>query len=115
MSFRQQLLDRTKARWPDVIHLERAGSATNATDTALQILYELYRAIEDSIKDDDDWNQLGVWAFHQALWTYAIERVSSGDTAIPRDAISLAAFDVRMQDNLADESWASFRDEYLNS
>lgn len=105
------LFDRVSALWPDAIVLRREN--IDGDGEPLWSLVHTYEAIEDEI-DEDEWLELGIWAFHQALTDIAEANLSHGKHVVLSSSVSLAAFDNHMRANLADESWASEREMYVS-
>lgn len=99
------LFEATRALWPALV---RVCDNPNAT-------YELYRANESAFSQDDDWRQLGVWAFHQALEGHERRALAKGLPLCPLE-VSFAEFDARMRANLnGDDCWLDERAEYESS
>lgn len=91
------LFEATKSRWPATINV-----VENPAET-----YEIYRALEQIIPPDDDWQQLAAWAFYQALGKWETKAFANGEAVIFPHTLPFADFDKRMRDNLADESWVT--------
>lgn len=99
------LFETTRALWPAHVTVCDIPNAT----------YEIYRANEGAFSKDDDWRQLGVWAFHQALENHEKRALAMGLPLYPRK-VSFAEFDARMRANLnGDDCWLDERAEYENS
>lgn len=95
------LFETTKALWPTTV---RVGDNPNAT-------FELYRANEDAFSQDDDWRQLALWAFHQALSNHARRALAKGLPLSPHE-VTFGEFDMRMRANLSNDCWLDERAEY---
>ena len=64
------LFEKTKALWPAQIDL--GGMVINGRHVkGGQILVELYNRLETSFDEDDHWNQIAIWAFHQSIWPFS--------------------------------------------
>lgn len=108
---RHALFERMRALWPSVIDL--SGEVFDGRRVSgLQVLNELYRAIEASTPANDYWREIGAWAFHQALWSSAKDRPPEATTPVQPSAVTFNAFDQKMRLNLADPCWAAERDIY---
>lgn len=104
-----ELFESTKARWPTVINLD--GMLFNGKQVrGMQILNELYSAIEASIDVNDHWHQLAIWAFHQALAPCARYKLNDGGEPVHPQAVAFEDFEQKMCDNLwGDDCWAEER------
>ena len=105
------LFNRVRALWPHSIILKSDGP-WNEGDPIWTVV-GIYEEIEGRLSGDgDDWIQLAAWAFHQALFDQAKQKLVAGQYALRPDEISFEAFDRRMRKNLSDDSWAHIRKEY---
>ena len=99
------LFETTKGFWPETVNVSDNPSAT----------YEIYRANEQAFPQDDDWRQLGLWAFHQALQDHERRATANGLPLHPRE-IAFDEFDTWMRANLnGDDCWLEERAEYERS
>jgi hypothetical protein len=99
------LFEATKAFWPAMVRVSDNPSAT----------HEIYRANEDAFSQDDNWRQLAIWAFHQALGAYEKRAMAKGVPLYSHE-VAFAAFDMRMRANLnGDDCWSDERAEYEGS
>ena len=99
------LFETTRVLWPALVMVCDEPNAT----------YEIYRANEDTILQGDDWRQLGIWAFHQALEDHEKRALAKGLPLQPGE-VSFAEFDARMRANLnGDDCWLSERAEWEGS
>lgn len=96
---RDSLFENAKALWPTKIDMSGDPDALN----------KIYWANEAAHRPDDHWQQLAMWAFHQALNEVA---EVNGAAAILADTVAVSAFDRWMRSNLAHESWADELAEY---
>lgn len=73
-------------------------------------------AIRDRLcLQDDDWRQLALWAFHQALGAYEKNALAKGLPLYPRE-VAFDEFDARMRANLnGADCWSDQRAEYEES
>lgn len=99
------LFETTKALWPETVNVTENLSAT----------YEIYRANEQAFPQDDDWRQLSLWAFHQAIQNHERRAVAKGLPLHPHE-ITFEEFDRWMRKNLnGDDCWLDERAEYESS
>lgn len=99
------LFETTKALWPAILRLSNNPSAT----------HEIYRANEDAFSQNDDWLQLGIWAFHQALADHEKRALAKGLPLYPHE-VAFDEFDTWMRANLNnDDCWLDQRAEYESS
>ena len=99
------LFENTKSLWPTIVMVSDNPNAT----------HEIYRANEDAFSKDDDWRQLGLWAFHQALAEHEKRALAKGLPLHPRE-VAFDEFDTRMRANLnGDDCWLAERAEYESS
>lgn len=96
------LFEATKALWPESVLV----SDLNATN-------EIYRTREQAFPQDDDWRQLALWSFYQALGGHEKRALAKGLPRVyPRD-VTFAEFDRWMRSNLnGDDCWLERRAEY---
>jgi hypothetical protein len=100
------LFESTKLLWPSLIDLSANPNALN----------EIYWANEKANSVDDDWRQIAMWSFHQALSEFAKEAQAEGASKLSPQAISLDAFDRWMRSNLwGDDGWLWERMAWENS
>jgi hypothetical protein len=95
------LFESTKALWPQTIFTLDARNTLN----------RIYEANEAAFSVDDNWRQVAMWAFHQAL--SALERQANAEevATISPHTVPFEAFDKWMRFNLAkDKRWP---DEWL--
>lgn len=98
------LFEATKVLWPAIV---RVSDNPNAT-------HEIYRANEDAFSQEDNWRQLGLWAFHQALADHETRALAKGLPLNPHE-VTFDEFDARMRANLnGDDCWLDERAEYEN-
>ena len=95
------LFESTKALWPQTIF---AGDAQNT-------LNRICEANKASYPIDDNWRQVAIWSFHQALWGLEREASANGAMTFSPSEISFSAFDKWMRSNLAKSKWGP--DEWL--
>lgn len=88
------LFEWVRSRWPERVELDDP-----------EILYRLYQQNEEALSPEDDWHQLALWAFHQAVSAYAAKVASADCLTLSPKYISFEEFDRRMRFNLADECW----------
>ena len=96
----QALFERVKGFWPQTIVL---GAQ------ALQTLNDIYWPLDDQF--DDEWLNLGAWAFHQSLWEW-VSKAELSDCSLDIDGMTFLVFDRHMRENLADVSWSEDRADY---
>lgn len=102
MSFdKVALFNATKALWPASIDVLEDSDATN----------RIYWANEAAVPLDDEWRQLALWAFHQALLVFEREAVANGLPLRPQD-VSFVEFDRWMRFNLKEDCFTEERAEY---
>lgn len=96
------LFEITKALWPEIVRVSDNPSAT----------LELYRANEDALPQSDNWRQLSLWAFHQALVEHE-KRVRAKGLPLRPAEVTFDEFDGWMRANLnGDDCWLDERAEY---
>jgi hypothetical protein len=94
------LFEATKSLWPATIDLAKDPGGP----------HDIYWALEKIVPPDDDWKQIAMWSFHQALGEMEKQASATGVSIISPHAIRFADFDRRMRSNLAgDECWAAER------
>ena len=99
---KKALFESTKALWPADIVL----SAPDATN-------EVYWANEKAFPADDNWRQLAMWSYHQALSQIEDKALLEGISSIRPHELGFAAFDSWMRSNLdGDDCWLAERDEW---
>lgn len=99
------LFEATKALWPAMVKVSDNPSAR----------HEIYRANEGAFPQDDDWGQLALWAFHQALGVYEKQALAKGLPLYPHE-VAFNEFDTRMRANLnGADCWSDERAEYESS
>ena len=99
------LFEATKALWPAMVKVSDNPSAR----------HEIYRANEGAFPQDDDWGQLALWAFHQALGAYEKQALAKGLPLYPHE-VAFNEFDTRMRANLnGADCWSDERAEYESS
>ena len=97
------LFETTKALWPEAIKLSVNPNATN----------EIYQKNEQAFPQDDNWQQLALWSFHQALGAHEKRALAKGLPSVHPQEITFAEFDTRMRSNLnGDDCWLEQRAEY---
>lgn len=102
---KRALFETTKALWPATVSVSDNSNATNA----------IYQANENAFSQNDDWRQLALWAFHQALKAHEKRAVTTGQPLYPHE-VSFHEFDVWMRANLnGDACWSNERVEYESS
>ena len=102
----QKLFQRVKELWP---HSVEFG------DDPLIALNAIYWPLEERLRDDDEWLNLGAWAFHQGLHEIAeVVAANSQSTISPRE-VKFSTFDRWIRFNLeGDHSWAEELAEWLS-
>ena len=110
---KKELFEYMKSLWPTKINLN--GMVINGKKTkGLQILNEIYNMHEESFDVNDHWNQLAMWAFHQALWKLSQEQLESKLSFAYPGSVTFEAFDQHMQENLlGNDCWAVERKIYF--
>ncbi len=105
-----ELFEKTKALWPAQIDL--GGMVINGRYVkGGQILVELYDHLEASFDENDHWNQIAIWAFHQSIPDYDDEHL-----VISTDDITFEKFDGNMRKNLlGDDCWILERKVYFGT
>ncbi len=99
------LFETTKALWPSIVRVSENSNATN----------EIYWANEEAFPKDDNWRQLALWAFHQALVVHEKWALARGVPLYPHE-VAFKEFDMRMRENLnGDDCWLEERAEYEGS
>lgn len=105
---KQELFERIRMLWPDVIDL---GSESSSPSPVTQLLNKIYRQIESKIDDDDHWMQIAIWAYYQSISEIS---VTKGFKVYPRN-VDFLEFDRMMIQNLkGDECWEHERKIYLD-
>jgi hypothetical protein len=96
------LFETTKALWPVTVRVVDNSDATN----------EIYRTNEKAIPQDENWRQLALWSFHQALGAHEKWSLAKGVPLHPHD-VAFDEFDMWMRANLSgDNCWLDERAEY---
>lgn len=99
------LFETTKALWPATLRVSDNSNATN----------EIYWANEEAFPQDDNWRQLALWSFHQALVAYERRALAKGLPLNPRE-VAFDEFDTWMRANLnGHDCWLEERAEYERS
>ncbi|MET0239396.1 MAG: hypothetical protein ABW184_05810 [Sphingobium sp.] len=99
------LFEITKALWPEVVQVSDNPNAT----------YDIYRANEGAFSLDDDWRQLAIWSFHQALAHHERQALAKGVPLHP-NGVTFDEFDAWMRANLnGHDCWLEERAEYERS
>lgn len=97
------LFETTKALWPETVRVSGNPNATN----------EIYQRHENAFPQDDDWQQLALWSFHQALSAHEKRALAKGLPSIHPHEVTFAKFDTWMRSNLnGDDCWSAERAEY---
>jgi hypothetical protein len=88
----------TMALWPSSIDIIKDPTGT----------HDIYWALEKIVSAKDDWQQIAMWSFHQALGELEKQAAATGASIISPHALTFDAFDKWMRFNLAgDECWAT--------
>ncbi|MHA6723177.1 hypothetical protein [Sphingomonas sp. RS2018] len=96
------LFEATRALWPHSVRVSDPNEA-----------HEIYRALEHAFPQDDDWRQLALWSFHQALGGYEKCAIAKGLPRVDPCDVTFAEFDRWMRWNLnGDDCWLDRRAEY---
>ena len=91
------LFEAVKSLWPATIDLAKDPDGP----------HDIYWALEKIVPVNDDWQQIAMWSFHQALDAAEKRASAAGVSVISPHAIRFADFDRCMRSNLAgDECWA---------
>lgn len=99
---KSELFESTKALWPVIVDL----SDPNVTN-------KIYRQYEHAFPQDDDWHQLALWSFHQALAAHEKRSLAIGLPSVHPHEVTFAEFDTWMRSNLnGDDCWSERRAEY---
>ena len=104
----QELFQRVKELWPQSVEFG---------DDPLVALNAIYWPLEERLgdDDDDDWLNLGAWAFHQGLHEIAEVVAANSQAAISPREMRFSAFDRWIRFNLeGDDSWAEELAEWLS-
>jgi long-subunit acyl-CoA synthetase (AMP-forming) len=105
---KQELFERIRMLWPDVIELKSEGFSTTSVP---QLLNKIYRQIESEIDKDDHWTQIAIWAYYQSISEIS---VTKGFKVYPRE-VDFFEFDRMMIQNLkGDECWEHEKRIYLD-
>lgn len=92
------LFEVTKSLWPATIDLAKDPNGS----------HDIYWALEKIVSSDDDWQQIALWSFYQALNEMEKRAAATGVLVISPHAILFAEFDRYVRSNLAgDECWAA--------
>ena len=99
------LFEATKSLWPNIVMVSDNPNAT----------HEIYRVNENAFSQGDDWSQLGLWAFHQALADHE-KRALAQRLPLRPYKVTFIEFDMWMRANLSgDDCWLDERAEYESS
>lgn len=99
------LFETTKALWPAAVKVSCNSNTTN----------EIYLANEKAFPQNDNWRQLALWAFHQALGAHEKRALAKGLPLYPHE-VAFDEFDTRMRANLnRAECWSNELAEYESS
>jgi hypothetical protein len=103
MQNRKELFFKTRQFWPVEISIEdNVFSDENAKNQDL--LNSIYKNIEASIEQGDDWLQVSIWAFHQALSLFIKDKAAP----IFVNEVDYSVYETMMFENLnGDECWRS--------
>ena len=100
------LFETTKALWPEAVVVRDNPDATN----------DIFRENERTFTQNDDWQQLALWSFHQALSAHERRALAKGLPSIHPREVTFAEFDTWMRTNLnGDDCWSAERRDYENS
>ena len=92
------LFEAIKSLWPATIDLTKDPTGP----------YDIYWALEKIVPLDDDWQQIAMWSFHQAVSEMEKKAFATGASIISPHAMPFADFDRKMRSNLAgDKCWAA--------
>lgn len=93
----------TRALWPATVMVSSDPDATN----------RIYQEHENVFSQDDDWQQLALWSFHQALSAHEKHALAKGLSSVYPPEVTFAEFDTCMRSNLnGDDCWLERRTEY---
>ncbi len=99
------LFETTKALWPATVRVSEHPEAT----------HDIYRSHEEAVSQADNWLQLALWAFHQALVDHEKRALAKGLPLHPHE-VAFKEFDRWMRMNLnGDDCWLDERAEYESS
>lgn len=99
---KRALFEATQALWPEAISV-CDPNATNA----------IYQKHENAFPQDDDWRQLALWSFHQALGAHEKRALAKGLPQVCPREVTFREFDMWMRSNLnGDDCWLERRAEY---
>lgn len=97
------LFESTKALWPEAVNVFGDPNATNL----------IYQANEKAFPADDDWRQLALWSFHQALSIHEKRALAKGIGNIYPREVTFGEFDKWMRSNLnGADCWSNERAKY---
>lgn len=100
---RNALFESTKALWPTTIELSESPDATN----------KIYWANEAAYPVEENWRQVAMWAFHQAVSELEKRALNEGTSVISPSAVEFTAFDTWMRFNLdGDDGWLDEKAEW---
>ncbi len=97
------LFESTRALWPQTIF----------TFDAQNSLHRIYEANEASYPVDDNWRQVAIWSFHQALAGLERNARAQGAATFSPSEISFEIFDEWIRSNLCgDDCWLAERAQW---
>ena len=110
---KQTLFQIAMQRWPNKICISDKLPSKDSVAT-VPSLADIYRCIESEISENDDWDHIAAWSFHQALNEIAMMRRTERHQEVCPEQVPFELFDNMMTSNLADESWTQERDIYAH-
>jgi hypothetical protein len=110
-SSKKEVFDAAKRRWPDEFHVLSDRSSDEVVFTTPSE-YDVYKHIEAEIENEDEWSQLVVWAFHQALSVFIKDRYRLHTRLIRTEDVPFELFNEMLETNLTDDSWCNEREIY---
>lgn len=101
---KRELYESAREKWPSSfrIVLSKSTGENIVTDPSD---YDVYRRIEDSLGEKDDWVRISAWAFYQALGEIIKQCFHEKKLLLLSRMISFELFDRKLKANLLDASW----------
>jgi hypothetical protein len=108
---RYELFDVVRKKWPKVVKIVKRDNTVGQYETDPSDI-ELYEEIVKSIGNNNEWEQIASWAFHQALGEKITECFKNGLIIVYTNLVDFHSFEDYLISNLEDESWSEEREIY---
>jgi hypothetical protein len=103
---KRELFENARKRWPEEVRISDSQSNINNCIYTYPCLSEIYEEVCSSIDNDDNWNQLSAWSFHQAADKLGRRKYKNSDRTLRFKDVSFMSFNTMMLRNLAEDKWS---------